>query len=96
VNFEMPFIIPNFASGSELRKIREAHHVSVPDLARVMATARSYVLKIEAKSFCRRCTCQRYLLAVHAFVTVRTAAAAQKSKNSSNAEKTDANTTHSS
>jgi transcriptional regulator with XRE-family HTH domain len=87
MNLEMPFSIPDFASGAELLRVRKAHGVSLEDLARCMATSRAYVSAIEERRSLRQCTIRRYLLTLWCFVEVRTMAAAQKSKNSSNAEK---------
>jgi transcriptional regulator with XRE-family HTH domain len=87
MNFEMPFSIPEFASGAELFKFRKNHGVSLEDLARVMGAARSYVMAIEERPCLRSCTVRRYLLALYCFVSARKATAAQKSKkNSSDAE----------
>jgi predicted transcriptional regulator len=97
MNFDLPFAIPNYASGAELRKLRNTYKVSLVDLARIMQAARSYVVAIEERRYLRRCTIRRYVVALYCFVSVRKTAATQQSKrDSSNSEKTDAITTHSS
>ena len=77
-NVREPFSIPEFASGTELQKIREAHRVTLADLARVMEASRAYVAAIEARGGLRQCTVRRYCLSLFCLVSVRKDALAQK------------------
>lgn len=83
IDIEKPFLVPEFSSGPELRKLREAQDVSLADIARVMEVARSYAIAIEERPCLRKCTIRRYVLALYSFVSVRKAAATQKPKTNS-------------